>query len=186
MTSERDRRSRFESIGDQLRLEVLADCLRRTSAADAEDACAETSIVACRRIDEVPQSPQTLLWLYGTARRVLANQWRSIQRRSRLEQKLSGLGVMTASDPALVVVQRAEDRTVVDAVHALRPKDREIVMLDAWEEISREDIAHLLGMTRAAVAQRIHRAYQRVARTLEPRISTKPVVSPPVAEEGGT
>jgi RNA polymerase sigma-70 factor (ECF subfamily) len=186
MTSERDRRSRFETIWDLYRLEVLAYCLRRTAAADAEDVCAETFVIAWRRIDEIPPGSRALLWLYGTARRVLANQWRSVQRRSRLEQKLSGLGVITASDPALVAVQRAEDRTVVEAVQALRARDREIVMLDAWEEISREDIAHLLGMTRAAVDQRIHRAYDRLARTLEPRMNLKPAVSPPVAEKGGT
>jgi RNA polymerase sigma-70 factor (ECF subfamily) len=186
MTLRSDQRSHFESIWKQYRLEVLAYCLRRTSVAEAEDACAETFLVAWRRIDEVPQSPQTLLWLYGTARRVMSNQWRSIQRRSRLDRKLSGLGVITQPDPALVVVQRAEDRSVVDAVLALRPRDREIVMLDAWEELPRQEIAELMGMSRAAIDQRIHRAYQRLARILEPRMQTKPVVSPPVAEKGGT
>jgi RNA polymerase sigma factor (sigma-70 family) len=107
-------------------------------------------------------------------------------RRSNLDRKLAALGMSTVPDPALLIVQGAEDRVVVEAVRRLGPKDREIVMLDAWEELPRADIAVAMGMTRAAVDQRIHRAYQRLARILEPSLTTVPVVSPPVAEEGGT
>jgi RNA polymerase sigma-70 factor (ECF subfamily) len=160
--------------------------VRRASPTDAEDACAETFLVAWRRIGEIPSPPNTRLWLYGTARRVLANQWRSMARRSNLDRKLAALGMSTVPDPALLIVQGAEDRVVVEAVRRLGPKDREIVMLDAWEELPRADIAVAMGMTRAAVDQRIHRAYQRLARILEPSLTTVPVVSPPVAEEGGT
>jgi hypothetical protein len=39
-------------------------------------------------------------------------------------------------------------------------------------------------MTRAAVDQRVHRAYHKFARSLEPLIH--PISSPPIAEEGGT
>jgi RNA polymerase sigma factor (sigma-70 family) len=179
-----DPRSRFDRIWQTHRLEVLAYCVRRASAIDAEDACAETFLVAWRRIGEVPAPPDTRLWLYGTARRVMSNQWRSVSRRSSLERRLAGLGVTNSPDPALVVVQDSEDRAVAAAVRRLAPKDREIVMLDAWEGLSREEIATTMGMTRAAVDQRIHRAYKRLARILEPRLMT--VVSPPVPEKGGT
>jgi RNA polymerase sigma-70 factor (ECF subfamily) len=179
-----DHRSRFDLIWRSHRLEVLAYCVRRVSAVDAEDACAETFLVAWRRIDAVPAPPDTRLWLYGTARRVLANQWRSVSRRSRLDEKLRSIGMSPVPDHAVLVVQRAEDREVLEAVRALAAKDREIVLLDAWEELSREEIASTMGMTRAAVDQRIHRAYKRLARMLEPRLMT--AVSPPVAEEGGT
>ena len=91
-----------------------------------------------------------------------------------------------APDPMLVVVQSAEDRVVSEAVRRLKQVDREIVMLDVWEELSRSEIAEVMGMTRAAVDQRIHRAYQKLARALEPVLDAKPIVSPPVAEEGGT
>jgi RNA polymerase sigma-70 factor (ECF subfamily) len=71
-------------------------------------------------------------------------------------------------------------------VHRLKPTDREIVMLDVWEDLSRAEIAEVMGMTRAAIDQRIHRAYQKLARSLEPVIETRSIGSPPVAEEGGT
>ena len=86
----------------------------------------------------------------------------------------------------LVVVQRSDDKVVTDAVRRLKPLDREIVMLDVWEGLSRAEIAEGLGMTRAAVDQRIHRAYQRLSRSLEPAMIISPAISPPIAEEGGT
>jgi DNA-directed RNA polymerase specialized sigma24 family protein len=57
-------------------------------------------------------------------------------------------------------------------------------MLYAWEDLPREDIAEIMGMTKTAVDQRIHRAYKKLARVLEPL--TDPIPSPPVAEEGAT
>ena len=63
------------------------------------------------------------------------------------------------------------------------PKDREIVMLYAWEDLPRETIAQMMGMTRSALDQRIHRANQRLARMLEPQ--AEPIPSPPIAQEGG-
>jgi RNA polymerase sigma-70 factor (ECF subfamily) len=85
-----------------------------------------------------------------------------------------------------VVVQNADDRLVFDAVQRLKPTDREIVMLDVWEDLSRAEIAEVMGMTRAAVDQRIHRAYQKLSRALEPMLEIRSIGSPPVAEEGGT
>jgi RNA polymerase sigma-70 factor (ECF subfamily) len=186
MATQTDHRSRFEAIWRQHRRHVLAYCLRRAPSADAEDACAETFLVVWRRIEEIPPDPRTLLALYGIARRVLSNQSRSFHRRGRLHTKLNSLGVAPVADPLHVVVQSADDRVVHDAVHRLKPTDREIVMLDVWEDLSRAEIAEVMGMTRSAIDQRIHRAYQKLARSLEPVIETRSIGSPPVAEEGGT
>jgi RNA polymerase sigma-70 factor (ECF subfamily) len=185
MTADHQTRKRFESIWDEHRLQILAYCLRRTTSADAEDACAETFLVAWRRLEEVPPPPQTILYLYGVAGRVLSNHFRSVRRRSRLDAKLSNLGIAPPEDPLHVVVRSAEDEIVVTAVARLGARDREIVMLDAWEELSREEIAEVLGMTRDAVDQRIHRSYKRLSRALAPVLDHPPLDSPPVAEGGG-
>jgi RNA polymerase sigma factor (sigma-70 family) len=186
MTTQAAQRSRFESIWREHRHQVLAYCLRRASSADAEDACAETFLVVWRRIDEIPQAPKTLPCLYGIARKSLSNQTRSFHRRGRLQTKLTNLGMAPAADPMLVVVQRAEDKVVTDAVRRLKPVDREIVMLDVWEGLSRAEIAVAMGMKRAAVDQRVHRAYQKLSRALEPVLESSPIISPPIAEEGVT
>jgi RNA polymerase sigma factor (sigma-70 family) len=75
---------------------------------------------------------------------------------------------------------------VAAALEKLKPKDREIVRLYAWEDLPRDAIAEMMGMTRAAIDQRIHRSYQRLARILEPTLETSAIKSPPIAEKGGT
>jgi RNA polymerase sigma-70 factor (ECF subfamily) len=159
---------RFEDLYDVYRLDVLAYCLRRLGRDDAADACSETFLVAWRRLDELPSPPETLPYLYGIARRVVSNQSRSLRRRGRLDARLVSLGVTSVPDPSVVVAQDSHHRDVVAAVRRLKPKDREIVMLYAWEDLPRETIAEMMGMTKAAIDQRIHRANQRLARILEP------------------
>jgi RNA polymerase sigma factor (sigma-70 family) len=185
MTFQTDK-SRFEAIWRAHRHQVLAYCLRRAPSADAEDACSETFLVVWRRIDEIPPAPKTLPCLYGIARKSLSNQTRAFYRRGRLQTKLTNLGMAPAADPMLVVVQGADDKVVTDAVRRLKPVDREIVMLDVWEGLSRAEIADAIGMTRAAVDQRVHRAYQKLSRALMPVLDSSPNVSPPIAEEGVT
>ncbi len=161
-----DERRRFGCLYEEHQLHVLAYCVRRTNPADAADACSETFLVAWRRLDDVPAEPGTLPYLYGIANKVLGNQFRSLQRRSRLDAKLRELGVSDAVDAGVVVLQRAGDRRVVAAIRQLKPVDREILMLSAWEELPRAMIAEMMGMTKAAVDQRIHRSYERLARML--------------------
>ena len=156
---------RFEQLYEAHGSEVLAYCSRRVGGSEAADACAETFLVAWRRIDDVPAA-EPLPYLYGIARRVIANQHRTFRRRSRLDARLLGLGLAPPADPSVVSLQSVQDREVVAAVRALPPKDREIVMLYAWEDLPRSTIAQLMGMTTGAVDQRIHRAYGRLARSL--------------------
>jgi RNA polymerase sigma-70 factor, ECF subfamily len=185
-TVSRERQRRFESLYDAHRLNVLAYCTRRVSAADASDACSETFLVAWRRLDDVPIPPKTLPYLYGIAANVIANQRRTLHRRVRLHEKLGALGVEPPAEPSVVLLQKATDRQVVAAVRRLKPVDREIVMLYAWEDLPREVIADMMQMSRAAIDQRIHRAYERLARVLEPALETRAVNTPPIAREGGT
>ena len=96
------------------------------------------------------------------------------------------MGVAPPADPAALVLQTSLHQEVVTAVRSLKPKDREIVMLYAWEDLSRESIAEMMGMTRAAIDQRIHRSYQHLARLLQSERATPAITSPPIADEGGT
>lgn len=163
---------RFEVIYEAHGPAVLSYCARRIDGSDPADACAETFLVAWRRIDDVPEAPSTLPYLYGVARLVVANQRRGARRRSRLDAMLVALGVAPPVDPAVVsAAQTVDDLRVAAAVRALPGLDREIVMLWAWEDLSRHEIATIVGMSAAAVDQRIHRAYGRLARSLGPALA---------------
>ncbi|HET9203845.1 MAG TPA: sigma-70 family RNA polymerase sigma factor [Acidimicrobiia bacterium] len=179
-----ERRARFEAIWAEHSPKVRAYCIRRVASHDADDVAAEIFLVVWRRIDEIPPAPKTLLYIYGIAGKVVSNHTRSFRRKSLLDEKLRNLGVAPPVDPALLVVQSSDDADVAAAVRNLSQRDREIVMLYAWEDLPRNDIAEIMGMTRSGVDQRIHRSYQKLARALQPLI--KPNPSPPVAEEGAT
>ena len=76
------RRERFEEVFGAHRDAVLGYLRRRTdSGHDAADLLADTFLVAWRRLDDLPPGNQTRPWLYGVARRVLANHRRGEGRR---------------------------------------------------------------------------------------------------------
>jgi RNA polymerase sigma-70 factor, ECF subfamily len=60
---------------------VLGFALRRVDRPeDAGDVTADTFLVAWRRLAHAPQGPELRPWLYGVARRVLANHRRGERR----------------------------------------------------------------------------------------------------------
>jgi RNA polymerase sigma factor (sigma-70 family) len=178
-----DAQTRFDMLYTEHRLEVLAYCTRRVGTGEAADACSETFLVAWRRIHEVPPPPRTLPYLYGVAARVVSNQRRALHRRSRLQQRLRALRATPPRDLTVPQAQDEQGNDVLAALCRLKPKDREILLLCAWEDLPRETVAEMMGMTRAAIDQRIHRSRQRLAPMLEP--VELPPVSPPIAETGG-
>ena len=95
------RRERFSALYADCYPRLLGYALRRThTVEDAADVVAETFLVAWRRLEHVPPGDEARLWLYGVARRVLANQRRGERRRDRLEVRLllePSLGTPTAS-----------------------------------------------------------------------------------------
>ena len=159
------REDRLARLYDKHNRAVRAYCLRRLRDDDVSDAVADVFAVAWRRIDEVPSEEFALPWLYGVARRIVADHYRSHNRRVRLVVKLSGTRPPVPAQPELQVVQSAEYRQVHEALDALPEKDREILLLAAWEELSNGEIAAVVGCSTAAAAQRLHRAKRKLGRT---------------------
>lgn len=154
--------SRFRRIYVDHRNAVAAYCLRRTSRADAMDAVAETFAVAWRRIDDLPTGEAELSWLYAVAHRVVANQLRSNRRLRKLRTKMGGTGPSPDAEPIEVLVQAEEERRLLQALSGLRSADQEILRLVTWEEHPRDRVAQMLGITRPALDQRLHRAMKRL------------------------
>ena len=156
MAPPRDARD-FEALYDRCAAAVLGYCLRRTTPELAEDAFAETFAVAWRRRDAVPAEP--LPWLYGVARKVIANQRRSARRQAAVARRL----VETARAPSAADAPESS-RRVVTALSQLRETDRELLLLVAWEGLKPAAAAHVLGITPARCRLRLHRARRRLER----------------------
>jgi len=155
---------RYRQVFDRYHTEVFAYCRRRTDAQTAADCLAETFLVAWRRLDDIPEGDGTVGWLYGVARRVLANEYRRTRRSRRLLTRIEGSDPSPEATPEVVVVRRERDRLVLAALAALRPIDQEVLRLAWWEELPHAQIADILGCSVNAVAHRVHRAARRVAR----------------------
>ena len=152
-----ERVERFRVMYDAAYPRVAAYAMRRARTRDdALDAVGDTMLVAWRRLDEIPTDATMLPWFYGVARRVLANQFRSADRRRRLVEK-----VEREPQPGAV-----EFDAIHEALDKMRDDDRELLTLVAWDDLDNDEIAVVLGTTPAAVAVRLHRARSRLARQL--------------------
>lgn len=146
---------------------VAAYALRRTSRADAADVTAETFLVAWRRRDALPDEPDTLPWLYGVARRVLANQRRSSRRQGRLRDRLEAEFFChdVISQPPLESAEEFE--RVARALARLSDDDAELLRLITWEGLTPTEIATMLDIVPGTARQRVSRARQRLRDQLD-------------------
>ncbi|MFE9913663.1 RNA polymerase sigma factor [Micromonospora sp. NPDC005553] len=140
---------------------LLAYALRRVAhPEDGADVVAETFLVAWRRRHDIPADGEARLWLYGVARRVLANHHRGGVRRQRLGERLrEQIAVVVAADPGSEVPERLAVRA---ALAGLGELDREVLMLTVWEGLQPREVAAVLGVGPAVVRTRLSRARARL------------------------
>jgi RNA polymerase sigma-70 factor (ECF subfamily) len=140
--------------------DVLAYSLRRAERPDdAAEILAETFLIAWRRLEDVPSGAEARLWLYGVARRTLANHRRGDLRRVRLARRLQA--EVSAGPPALAAPD-AEGAAMLDALKLLEKADQEVLLLAGWEELEPAEIAQVLGISAGTARGRLHRARYRL------------------------
>ena len=155
--------TRFRSLFAAHHDAIRAYCLRRLPVDDADDALSEIYLVAWRRRDDVPPGDEARLWLFGVARNIVRTAQRAERRKLRLSSRLRGLAAPSARSPETVVVAGAEYQEVIAAYQRLSERDREILRLRLWEELSVKDTAAVLRISPKAVSKRYQRALQRLA-----------------------
>ncbi|MBQ1029784.1 sigma-70 family RNA polymerase sigma factor [Micromonospora sp. C97] len=140
--------------------------LRRLIDGDAAAELAQdVFVVAWRRRVEVPD--RSLPWLYGVARRLLANQWRSRRAAPDLLPITNvDLARLAGSPGADTTVGVADVRTALATLNEL---DQEILRLVGWEELTVSEAAKVLGCTGPTAAVRLHRARRRLADAMADR-----------------
>jgi len=150
--------ARFSRLYHEHGREITGYALRRVaSPEDAADVVAETFLVAWRRLDDVPAGVEARLWLYGTARRILANQRRGESRRTRLGERLREA---LRQEPTIYSTPHRAD--VLRALSGLSDGDRELLLLVGWEELTPTQAARVLEISPLAARSRLHRARRRL------------------------
>lgn len=161
-----DHRRRFEEIYEEYSGLIFGYAVQRTSDHhDAADVVAETFAVAWRRLHDVPEGEEARPWLYAVARNVLANHHRSDRRRRRLNDRAAS-DLETRLVDATSSMDDPDRVAIAAAFKALSHGDRELLALVGWEGLEREDIATVLGCSRATVRVRLHRARRRFEQEL--------------------
>jgi RNA polymerase sigma-70 factor, ECF subfamily len=103
------------------------------------------------------------VWLYATARRVIANQRRSIRRRVALQERLA-LEAASRPEPSAA---GDEGELVHEALRRLGPRDREVLLLAEWEGLSPAEISAVVGCLTVTARGRLHRARRRFREAYE-------------------
>lgn len=90
-------------------------------------------------------------WLFTVARNLIGNAYRGRDRQRALQEKLTASvgGVQAAI---------GEYEAVENALAALREKDRDILQLAYWDDLTIAEIAQVLACSQSAAKVRLHRA----------------------------
>ena len=138
-------------------------CIWLKDAALAEDAVQETFIKAYDHIDELLSGKieSTKAWLIriavNTCKDTLRSSWmRHIDNRQEIEAL--PLSIASCAEERLALTQ---------AIMALAPKHREIVLLYYYQDMTAAETAAALGIREDAVYQRLRRARQQLKKELE-------------------
>jgi RNA polymerase sigma-70 factor, ECF subfamily len=146
--------------------EVVAYARRRGSR-DPEAVGAEVLTISWRKLAEVPtDDPRP--WLFATARNLLLAEWRKASAEDgndELPEK------PLESEPEIQIL----DPELARCLRALSVRDREALLLVAWEDLTPALAARSLGVSQAAFRVRLHRSRKRLRRLLEASVRTNAV-----------
>ncbi len=176
-------RQRFAAVFLELSPRIYSFACRHCDQVSAQDVTAETFLVAWRRMDQLPDMP--LPWLLGIARNVLRNQVRATIRRDRLVKAIT-------SAPATSRPGQAADADVLErlrlaeALTQLTDRERESLLLVAWDGLTPAQAATVTGCSANTFARRLSRARARLSSALEntpdlPRRRNPPLRSSPAS-----
>lgn len=158
---------------------VQSFCLWRSANLQiAEDATATAFLEAWRRrrrLDLTTDSAAPLL--LGVATNVLRNHWRSQRRHARAIERIHHADPLPSSEQEDEAVARidavARVREAGAAIRGLPLREREVLALLAWAELSYEETAAALGIPIGTVRSRLSRARSRLGRAFpDPSIPT--------------
>jgi RNA polymerase sigma-70 factor, ECF subfamily len=138
--------------------------------AAAEDVAAETFHKAYAAWPRLPETDADGVrrWIFRIARNATIDHLRRGRRRALLLGRLGSNGHHARSvDVETVAAIRAELREVLEAIHRLRPRDRELLAMRVAAGLSYAEIAEMVGSTEQAARTATHRALTRVREALE-------------------
>jgi RNA polymerase sigma factor (sigma-70 family) len=148
---------------------------RRQGDATADDIVSETFLVAFRQRGGYDLTrPSASPWLYGIATNLMRKSRRTEVSRYRA---FARTGAVPDEDMANVVVEQvaagAHRRPLAAAIAGLHRRDRDVLLLIAWGDLSYEETAEVLSIPIGTVRSRLNRARRKVRDALPEMRSEK-------------
>ena len=138
---------------------------RRVDVSQVEDLASEIFEIAWRKRESCPEGFE-LAWLYKIAGFVVSNHRKKLSRRAITVPLLDhDRSAPSAEDVAL------DGSSVAQAFDELSAKDRQVLSLLVFEQLSIKEIAVVLGTTENNTSQRLKRARERLANNLKQQLS---------------
>ena len=139
------------------------------NAADAEDAVQETFMRVLRHRETLDEVRDQRVWLIRIVWNIVLDRKRRMKTRpetddvAELARVLPAAG-LSAEDRAAAAQHHAR---VLSCVEQLPVKERQVLMLSAFEELTSVEIALVLGITESSVRSRLFRARNLMAGLLD-------------------
>ncbi len=166
--------SAFEQLARRWSARVLAVCHARVSRRDiAEDLAQEALLRAFEKLSTLRTPEQFGAWLRGIAVHVCQDYGRTPRRR---DVNLSALGTnghtadFPATQPAVDEPLEADDDAdqLQAQIHQLPEELREVLLLRYYDDLTYDQLADVLGVSRATVNSRLAAARDLLKRRLAP------------------
>jgi RNA polymerase sigma factor (sigma-70 family) len=169
VTLDPDDEQRFRTLHEETYVDLLRFVERRLGAdGDAEDVLSAVYLTAWRRMKDMPEEPRP--WLFGIAHKTMSNHRRGFRRRQALDVRIAEVTNMVDAGGA------DDADTRLDFARAwarLTAEDREALALAAFDGLTGEEAARVLGCHRSTYAMRLSRARERLRRALADNPQTK-------------
>lgn len=140
---------------------------RRVGISAAEDLTAATFATAYSKWSRFNATRPVRPWLYGIAANFARHHWRDERRMLRAYARTGVDPVLAEEDAAVDRVDAdAQRRELAAALASLRPRDREILLLHAWADLTDTEIASALSLPLGTVKSCLHRTRERLRNQL--------------------
>jgi RNA polymerase sigma-70 factor (ECF subfamily) len=147
----------FVAVVQRHEAAVGAYLVRRVGRQQAEDLLGEVWVAAFGSRASYDRSyPDARPWLFGVAHNTIRRHWRS----SPAEEPVADVaGMASRWDPWATVDSRMDAESVLrHALTLLRPEQREILTLVAWEDLTVADAGRAIGIPPGTARRCLHEA----------------------------
>lgn len=156
----------FGAVFERHATAVLRFVVRRLPPSEAEAVLADVFRVAFERRASFDLERPLRPWLFGIAANVVARHHRSEARRLAAVARYASQADERTTDPgertSATIDARDSAARVLAVLAGLRPEERSVVLLHAWEDLSYAEIADVLEIPIGTVRSRLSRARAKV------------------------